>query len=82
MRTKELADGRLLLIRAGYEGDYPGLWRVGTLKPTHALSADNFDESGRDDTTFEDSNLAHALRDMVFDGAVLQKNGLNEVFPE
>jgi hypothetical protein len=71
MREKELAGGRLLLIRSGYEGDYPGLWQVGTLEPTHASSADNFDESGRNDTTFEDSNLAHALRDMVFDGAVL-----------
>jgi hypothetical protein len=37
----------------------------------HASSADNFDESGRGDTTFDDSNLAHALRDMAFDGAVL-----------
>jgi hypothetical protein len=39
-----------------------------------------FDESGRGDTTFDDSNLAHTLRDMAFDGAVLQRNGLNEVF--
>ena len=37
----------------------------------HALSADNFDESVSDDTTFEDSKPAHALQDMAFDGAVL-----------
>lgn len=69
MRAKELAHLEALVDSLRVRGRLSQ--RVGTLEPTYTSSADNFDESGRDDTTFEDSNLAHAVRDMAFDGAVL-----------